>query len=201
MKAFLRTASILFHPLLMPLLGSAIYFYLTPRFVELRLMVSQLLAIAIITIAIPIVAYFLLKTLGRVESFYLKKVSERKYPLMLQSILLLLIIKINFDPYLNPEIYYFFTGILFTALAALIMVFFKFKISLHQAGVAGILFFLIGLSAHFKINLLSLISLFLFINGWVASSRLQAKAHNYSELILGFFAGAFPQFILYTFWL
>lgn len=201
MKALLKLGSILFHPLLMPFLGSAIYFYLTPRFIENELITSHLLAIGIITITIPIVVYFLLKTLGQVESIYLRNVQERKYPLMIQCILLLLIIKLVFNPFINPEIYYFFIGILFTVMSALITVFFKVKVSLHQAGVAGILFFLIGLSAHFKINLLPLISFFLFVNGWVASSRLQADAHTYPELITGFFIGAFPQFILYTFWL
>lgn len=201
MKAFLKLGSLLFHPLLMPLLGSAIYFYLTPRFIEPDLVTSRLFSIGIITITIPIVIFFLLKTIGQVESIYLRNVWERKYPLMIQCILLLLVIKMIFDPYLSPEIYYFFIGILFTTMTALIMVFFKVKVSLHQAGVAGILFFLIGLSAHFKINLLSLISLFLFVNGWVASSRLQAEAHTYGELISGFAIGAFPQFILYTFWL
>lgn len=201
MKALLKLGSILFHPLLMPFLGSAIYFYLTPRFIENELITSHLLAIGIITITIPIVVYFLLKTLGQVESIYLRNVQERKYPLMIQCILLLLIVKLVFNPFINPEIYYFFIGILFTVMSALITVFFKIKVSLHQAGVAGILFFLIGLSAHFKINLLPLISFFLFVNGWVASSRLQADAHTYPELITGFFIGAFPQFILYTFWL
>lgn len=201
MKAFLKLGSVLFHPLLMPLLGSAIYFYLTPRFIEPGVITSHLLAIGIITIAIPIVVFFLLKTLRQVESIYLRSARERKYPLMIQCIMLLLVIKLVFNPYINPETYYFFIGILFTVMTALITVFFKLKISLHQAGVAGILFFLIGLSVHFKINLLPLISFFLFVNGWVASSRLQAEAHTYPELAIGFFIGAFPQFILYTFWL
>lgn len=68
-------------------------------------------------------------------------------------------------------------------------------------GVAGILMFLVGISAHFKINLLVSISFFLFVNGWVASSRLNAKAHDYRELMLGLFIGALPQLILFNFWL
>src|SRR5690554_7227721 len=123
MNVFLRLGSILFHPLLMPLMGSIIYFNLTPRFIEPELITSQLLAISIVTIAIPLVIYFLLKSLGHVESIYLRNVQERKYPLMIQCILLLLIIKVVFSPYNNPEVYYFFVGILFTALTALIMVF------------------------------------------------------------------------------
>lgn len=201
MKIFLNIGSYLFHPLLMPLMGTAIYFYITPRFLEKELVTANLIAISIVTILIPIVLFFLLKSLGQVESIFLRNVGERKFPLMLQCILLLLIIKVVFNPYDNPELYYFFIGILFSSFTALIMVLFKVKVSLHQIGVAGILLFLVGLSAHFKVNLLVSISFFLFVNGWVASSRLQSNAHTYSELAIGLLIGALPQLILFNMWL
>jgi hypothetical protein len=81
------------------------------------------------------------------------------------------------------------------------MVFFKLKVSLHQMGVGGLLVFLVGLSAHFKINLLLTISFFLFVNGWVASSRLNNEAHTYPELLTGLFLGALPQLILFNLYL
>jgi len=201
MRLFLKLGSILFHPLLMPIMGTAIYFYITPRFVEYELVTANLFALTIVTVIIPIVVFFLLKTLRQVETIYLRNVKERKYPLMIQCVLLLLVIKMVFNPYDNPELYFFFVGILFSAFASLVMVLFKVKVSLHQIGVAGLLLFLVGLSAHFKINLLIPISFFLFANGWVASSRLQANAHSYLELGLGFLVGALPQLILFNMWL
>lgn len=201
MKIFLKLGSYLFHPLLMPIMGASIYCYITPRYLEKELVTANLFALAIVTVTIPIVLFFLLKNLGQVQSIYLKSVEERKFPLMLQCVLLLLIIKVVFNPYDNPELYYFFIGIIFSTFAALIMVIFKVKVSLHQMGVAGVLMFLVGLSAHFKVNLLVSISFFLFANGWVASSRLQEKAHTYIELALGLLVGALPQVILYNMWL
>jgi hypothetical protein len=201
MNTFLKAASYIFHPLLMPLLGTVLYFSVTPRYLEPELMRANLFAIAIITVFIPIVVFFLLKNLGVVETIYLKDVKERKFPLMIQCILLLLIIKMVFDPYEDPELYYFFVGMLFSAFSALVMVLFKLKVSLHQMGVAGILMFLVGLSAHFKINLLVTISFFLFVNGWVASSRLNSNAHTYPELGVGLLLGAIPQLILFNLWL
>jgi len=201
MRIFLKLGSYLFHPLLMPIMGASIYYYITPRFLEKELVSANLFALAIVTVTIPIVLFFLLKNLGQVQSIYLKSVEERKFPLMLQCVLLLLIIKVVFNPYDNPELYYFFIGIIFSTFAALIMVIFKVKISLHQMGVAGVLMFLVGLSAHFKVNLLISISFFLFANGWVASSRLQEKAHTHLELALGLLVGALPQVILYNMWL
>jgi len=201
MRFFLKAASYIFHPLLMPLLGTVLYFNVTPRYLEPELMRANLFAIGIITVLIPLVVFFLLKNLGVVETIYLKEVRERKFPLMIQCILLLLIIKMIFDPYEDPELYYFFVGMLFSAFSALVMVLFKLKVSLHQMGVAGILMFLVGLSAHFKINLLVTISFFLFVNGWVASSRLNSVSHTYPELGIGLLLGAIPQLILFNLWL
>ncbi|HLT49958.1 hypothetical protein [Aequorivita nionensis] len=201
MNLFLKTASYIFHPLLMPILGTILYYSVTPRYLDPQLVRVELFSIAIITILIPIVIFFFLKNLRVVETIYLKEVKERKFPLMIQCILLLLIIKMVFDPYEDPELYYFFVGILFSAFSALVMVFFKLKVSLHQMGVAGILMFLVGLSAHFKINLLITISFFLFVNGWVASSRLNNDSHTYPELGVGLLLGALPQLILFNLWL
>lgn len=201
MNVFLRIGAYLFHPLLMPILGVLLYFYTTPRFVEPELFRAKLMAVFIITLMIPIVTFFLLKNLGVVSSIHLPETKERKLPLMIQCILLLLIIKMVFDPYNNPELYYFFVAVLFSALTALILVFFKVKASLHQIGIAGVTMFLIALSIHFKVNLLLWIIFFVFANGWVASSRLQSGAHTLPELTIGFFVGLVPQLILLSYWL
>jgi len=201
MNFFLKAASYLFHPLLMPFLGTYIYYEVTPRYTEPQIVRMELFSIAIITIFIPLVLFFLLKSLKIVETIHLKEVSERKFPLMIHCILILLTIKIVFDPFVDPELYYFFVGMLFSALSALLMVFFKLKVSIHQMAVSGILIFLVGLSAHLKINLLVTISFFLLVNGWVASSRLASGSHTYPELVVGALLGAIPQLILFNFWL
>jgi hypothetical protein len=201
MNFFLKSASYLFHPLLIPLMGTVLYYAVTPKYIDPQFVRVEVFAIVILTILIPIVVFFLLKNLKVVETIYLRDVKERKFPLMIQCILLLLILKTVFDAYDDPELYYFFVGILFSAFSALVMVFFKLKVSLHQMGVGGLLVFLVGLSAHFKINLLLTISFFLFVNGWVASSRLNNEAHTYPELLTGLFLGALPQLILFNLYL
>ncbi len=201
MNRFLRFGAYALHPLLMPLLGVILYFVFTPRYVDFDLLRAKVFVVAIITILIPIIIFFLLKNLGVINSIHLETTKERKIPLMIQCILLLLIIKLVFDPYDNPELYYFFVGILFSAIAALLMIILKVKVSLHQIGIAGVTMFLIVLSIHFKINVLIWISLFFFLNGWVASSRLHTQSHNYLEIIFGFFIGLIPQIVMVNFWL
>ncbi len=185
----------------MPLLGCLIYYYVTPRFVEQEVINSTLFAIGIITVFIPIIIFFLLKSFGLVESIHLQEVKERKYPLMIQCLLLLAIIKMIFTNYEDPELYYFFVGILLSSITALVMAIFSVKISLHQMGVAGITMFVIALSIHFQVNLLFMISALLFINGWVGSSRLYTNSHTGIELILGLLIGVIPQLIALNLWL
>jgi hypothetical protein len=164
-------------------------------------MMAKLFAVIIITIFIPIISFFLLKTLGIITSTHLKNVTERKYPLMIQAMLSILIIKMVFKTYDDLELYFFFVGVLFTTLTALFLVLFKFKVSLHQMAIAGVSMFLIGLSLHFNINLLWVIASFAILNGLVATSRLHTKSHTYPELIIGFFIGVLPQLILFPYWL
>lgn len=201
MNYFLRLGAYLLHPLLMPLIGASIYYSITPRYVDSESIQSKLLVIVIVTILIPIVTYFLLKNLKLVQSIKLEEVSERKIPLMLQCVLIFIILRVLFDAYITPELYFFFVGILFSSFSALFLVIFKIKASLHQMGIAGLTFFVIALSVHFKINMLLWIGLLLFANGWVASSRLHTLSHSKAELVLGFFIGIIPQLLMLSFWL
>ena len=201
MDFLLKLAAYVFHPLLMPLLGVFLYYEISPRFTDPEIMWASLMAVSIITVFIPITIFFLLKNLGILSSIHLEGVSDRKVPLMIQCVLLLLIIKMVFDPYDNVELYYFFVGILFSTITALILVFFKFKVSLHQMGVSGVTMFLIALGIHFKVNVLLSVSFLFIANGWVATSRLHTKSHTGVELVGGFVIGVLPQLILINFWL
>ena len=201
MNYFLRSAAYIFHPLLIPLIGVRLYFGLTPRFIEPQIINAKTYAIIIITILIPLISYFLLKNLGLVKSINLKEVQERKFPLMIQTLLFLIIIKMVFSSYQSPEMYCFFVGVLFTTISALVLVLFNFKVSLHQMGVAGVTMFLIALSIHFNKNYLLEIGIFFLINGWVASSRLDTKSHTIPELVTGFFIGVIPQIMMLNYWL
>lgn len=200
MNQILRIAGYIFHPLLMPLFAVLWYYAITPRFLEPQVMLANIYAIATLTTFTPIVLFFMLKNIGIVSSIHLVDVRERKYPLMIQVLLLLLIIKLIFKPYQEIELYYFFVGILATSLTALFLVLFKFKVSLHQMAIAGVTMFLIGVSIHFNINMLGSISILCIVNGLVASSRIHTKSHSVIELCFGFFIGGIPQFLLFGFW-
>ncbi|MBQ4818760.1 hypothetical protein [Aquimarina sp. MMG016] len=185
----------------MPLIGSIIYFTTAPRFIPENIVMSKIIGLTIMTVLIPIVLFFILKSSGMITSFHLANVKQRKIPLLLQSILLLLVIKMIVDVYNYPELYFFFLGILFSSLSAIFIVLFNIKASLHMIGTGGVTMFTIALSIHFGMNLTILIAALMIANGLVATSRLHYKAHSNLELILGFLVGVIPQLTLVNFWL
>lgn len=197
----LKSISYIFHPLIMPLLGVVFYFSKTPRFIPDPVMKAKVFSITILTLILPILLYFLLKTIRKVESLDLKTSKERIIPLILNVLILVLILN-RVLPYDEiPELYYFYLGILFSTLTCLFLAFLKFKASIHMIGSAGFFMFAIALSIHFKININGTIALMCVIIGAIATSRLHLKAHTNSELLIGFIVGLMPQLILLNYWL
>lgn len=201
MNFILKSASFIFHPLFMPLAASVIYFSIAPRYIPENIVQAKIFGLIVVTVLIPIVLFFFLKTLGLIKSIHLADSKERKIPLLLQSLILLLVIKMILDVYNYPELYFFFLGVLISSLSAIFITFFNIKASLHMLGTGAVTMFCIALSIHFSINLTPFIALMMVINGWVASSRLHYNAHSDFELVLGFCIGVLPQLSLIKFWL
>ena len=199
MKWFIKLASYLFHPLWMPIVGAAIYFVITPRFLPYPIIKAKLLAIAILTIFIPIVFYFLLKNLGLVQNIKLANVRERRLPMLFFCLILLTVLNFILVGEEYTTLWYFFTGILYTSIIGFTLNIFKYKVSLHMMGIAGLTAFIISISVIYGTNLTYVIAFLLFSLGWTASSRIQEKAHSSSELITGLVIGAIPQLSLLLF--
>jgi membrane-associated HD superfamily phosphohydrolase len=185
----------------MPLLGVIFYFSKTPRFIPEPVMKAKVFSITILTIILPILLYFLLKTIKKVDSLELKTSKERIIPLTLSALIIFLILKrvLSYDEI--PELYYFYLGILFSTLTCLVLAILKFRASIHMIGSAGFFMFAVALSIHFKININGTIALMCIVMGGIATSRLHLKAHNNTELLIGFFVGLVPQIVLLNYWL
>jgi hypothetical protein len=201
MNYILKGISYVFHPLIMPLLGVLFYFEISPKFYPDEIIYVKLISLSILTIILPILLYFLLKTLGRVDSIELKTANERIIPLTVNCLIVVLILQRVISEHEIVELYYFFLGILISNLTCLVLAIVKFRASIHLIGISGLFMFFIALSIHFKININNTLALMSIITGAIATSRLHLKAHNYKELILGFFVGMLPQLILINYWL
>lgn len=202
MKDFiLKSISFVFHPLIMPLLGVLFYFSKTPRFIPDAVMKAKVFSIIILTIILPILLFFLLKTINKVDTIYLKSTRERLIPLLINCIIITLILLRVLPPNEIIELYYFFLGILCSTLACFILAVFKIKASIHMIAASGFFMFAVALGVHYKININGTIALMMIILGAIATSRLHLNAHTNQELVIGMFTGFFPQFIFLNYWL
>ncbi|MBO3115496.1 hypothetical protein J4050_01985 [Winogradskyella sp. DF17] len=202
MKDFiLKSISFVFHPLIMPLLGVLFYFSKTPRFIPESVMKAKVFSIVILTIILPVLLFFLLKTINKVETIYLKKTKERLIPLLINCIIVTLILIRVMPPNEILELYYFFLGILCSTLACFILAAFKIKASIHMIAASGFFMFAVAIGIHYKININGTIALMMIILGAIATSRLHLKAHTNRELLIGLFTGLFPQLVFVNYWL
>ncbi|MDX1543514.1 MAG: hypothetical protein R3214_06160 [Christiangramia sp.] len=200
MKFILKLASYLFHPLWMPFAGSLFYFLFIPRYFPAEIIKAKLLAIAIITIFIPVVFYFLLKNLGKVNNIFLETAEERKWPLFFFLLLSFMVLNQILNIYNYPGLFYYFVGILISATITYILTWFRIKLSLHMAGISGLLMFVAGFCIYFHLYFIYTISFLIIATGLTASSRLYYKAHSGWEIILGILAGLIPQLVVFNFW-
>jgi len=201
MNWFLKSISFVFHPIIMPLLGVVFYFSKSPRYFAEEVIEAKIISLTILTIVLPILLYFLLKTIGKTKSIYLKTTKERIIPLSLNIVICFLIIYRVLPSNQIIELYYFFLGVLLSTIVCLVLAILKFKASIHMIAIAGVLMFAIGISLHFGKNLNGSLALFCLIAGAIATSRLHLKAHTNVELVFGFCIGLFPQLLLLKYWL
>ena len=165
---------------------------------EVYLVIIQ---IVIITIFIPVTVYYLLLSLGRVDSIMLAHKNQRRLPLLFHAILLLILIRKSITIDYFPILYFFFLASFISTFWAFVFLFTRFKVSLHQLAIASFTVFAIGISLHYNVRMVGIVVPLILCNGIVASSRLEMKAHTSTELILGGLIGAIPQIGLMYFWL
>ena len=131
----------------------------------------------------------------------LSDISQRKIPLLLQIMLFSILIEKSITIDRFPPLYFFFAGGLVSAVMAFVLLFLKTKASIHMIGISALTVFIVGLSINNEVNTINLVTFFVLINGLVASSRLEMKAHSNKELVIGLLCGIIPQIGLLYFWL
>tara|TARA_R110002167_G_scaffold304613_6_gene508862 strand:+ start:2860 stop:3465 length:606 start_codon:yes stop_codon:yes gene_type:complete len=201
MKVFLRMVSYLFHPIFIPIAGTIAYFLVTPKYSPIELQSGNILPIFILTVIIPIIAYLILTNIGVVSSVFQPNVKERRYPLYIITLLLLMVVYKVIPNNFTIELYYYFLGLISATTASLLLLFFGYKSSLHVTGMASLLMFLLCLSIHFEKNITIALCLFIVTTGVVATSRIYLKVHDRTEVFIGLIIGLFSQLLTVRYWL
>jgi hypothetical protein len=201
LKKILPVFSYVFHPIFIPVYTALFYFFWNDSYYTNPEKYFALFQIVIITILLPILFYFALRMAGKVDSVMISEISQRKMPLVILCFLTILLIQKSITIERFPELHFFFLAGLISTIIALVLLFFKTKASLHMVAISALTVFAVGLSIHNQIQNLKVIAFLVLINGFVASSRLEMKAHTPKELVIGFLLGVIPQLLLLSFWL
>ena len=201
MKKILPFFSYLFHPIFIPLLGTLSYIFFNQGYYSSQQYLLLIFQVVIITFFLPLSFFYLLRTFGKVDTIMLSETSQRKIPLLLQIGLTYVLIEKSVTVDRFPELYFFFFAGICSTTIAFLLIYVKFKASIHMIALSALTFFVIGLSLHQQENGILIIAGLFFLTGIVASSRLIMKAHSPNELIVGYVTGMLPQLILWYFWL
>lgn len=201
LKKILPFFSYVFHPIFVPVYAALFYFFSNTTYYTNPEKYLAIVQIVIITIILPILFFFLLRSTGQINSMMVVTISQRKIPLVVQCFLTILLVRKSITLESFPEFHFFFLGGLISTIIALILLFFSIKASLHLVAISALTIFVIGLSIHNQMLNSYWIAFLVFMNGIVASSRLEMKAHTPRELVIGFFAGILPQLFLLPLWL
>ena len=201
MKKTLPFFSYLFHPIFIPVFAALFYFFFNESYFTNPEKYFVVFQIVVITILLPILFFFLLRATGTVDSIMLSDISQRRIPLVIQCFLTILLLRKSITLDRFPELHFFFLAGLLSTVLALVLLFFRIKASLHMLTISALTLFIIGLSLHNQTRNIIIIAFLILMNGFVASSRLEMKAHTAKELLIGFLLGIIPQLLLLKFWL
>ena len=188
-KRIAEIISYIFHPMLMATLLIGLLYLFAPSVIQplnSETIKTVLAVIFLLTCIIPMLSVGALKITSSISSMKLENRRERIMPFMFISIYYgvttyMFVIKLGLDGVIMVV---FTTITLMIVLITIITSF--FKISVHSAGIWGLLGFLI--SIHYKFpdsQLFWPILIVLVLAGGVNSSRLLLNAHSPKEVSLG----------------
>lgn len=193
--------SIVFHPLLMPMLGFILIFgsgtYLS--FIPIQGKKLILLIVATGTFILPVSLIPAFMYFNWVKKIEMETSRERIYPLIFTSFFYYLtyfmLKKIHAPAFLE----YFMLG---TTIAVFInlLVSFRWKISAHALGMGGLTALVTGLTIISKINYLPMFILVVLASGLVCSSRLFLDAHKPADIYIGYLIGFLSVFSMLYFY-
>jgi hypothetical protein len=197
MKKIAHALSLLFHPIFMPLLGFFIIFNsgIYESGISWEYKKYFYLINILFTVFLPLALISLLFYLNQVQSIELNSRRERSVPLMLTAVSFFLLVMVLHHVIPVPILEGFSLAEFFVVFVLYIASYW-FKVSLHLSGLGGICGLIFVLSVFFGKDLLTFLSIALFVSGVVASSRLFLKAHSILEIISGYLIGFSGTFFI-----
>lgn len=190
-KLLSQIFSVLFHPMLMPVLGIFLIFNLGSHlsFMPYEAKRAIYITVFLTTCILPISLLPLLYQFKAIKSFAMQTSRERLWPIIFTALFsylgLLLLKKMGLSGVL--QIFILSTLIALFAAGA-ITVF--WKISLHMMGIGGVTGAILAMGLRYNLDVTLFLSLLILASGLTGSSRLYLGAHTPAQVYAGYFLGA-----------
>jgi len=188
-----KIISYIFHPLLMTTFIFTLLLYFFPNMVysirnEFRW--QFIIAVFLITFIIPGISSLMLKRTGYVSSLQMPDRAERKWPFIFTIFIYIIDSFFFYKTFQQDSFFVLIIALVTFNMIVLAIISLWWKISIHGAGVGGLLIFYLVCSflSHSPLNLFLLIAI-IMISGAVMSARLLLNSHTLSQVVVGFCVG------------
>jgi hypothetical protein len=185
-----KVVSCIFHPVLMPLLGVLLIFnsgiYVAEVPFEFKRFVYAMVILCTAVLPLTLLpALYLFKSVGRIT---LDEKQERIIPLFFTTVCFLMgyFMLARYSPVKLINLFLF--SCVVVALVTLLISFF-WKISLHMAGIGGLIAMIFVISLTYTVDMTVYLSVALLVAGIIASSRLALQKHSIWQVVAGFLVG------------
>lgn len=189
-KKLANAISFLLHPIFMPLLGVFVIFNSKVYVADVPWHYQKMvyLMVIVFSVLLPLSFIPLLMFWKSLKDIKMNDRKERFIPMVFTTISFYMahyfVARIGISDLLSI---YTFSISLVSLLVLGISLF--YKISIHLAGIGGIVGLIAGLSFIFEVQLVLFMIAALLLSGFVATARLYLKAHKSSEVYSGFLLG------------
>jgi membrane-associated phospholipid phosphatase len=196
-KRLTQLISFVFHPVFAPLYGvflifqSNIYITYTLGFFAKAIIYGTL---AVNCVLFPVLCIYFLYRKKFISDIYLSKQEERFFPLLFIASFYLftyyLLFKIHVPAIISSFI---FSG--FVSSCLLILLNFKWKISMHTTAIGALIGLLFLMSRIFMTDVFWLMAIVIFIGGLVGYARLYSNQHSAGEVYTGYLIGFISEIL------
>ncbi|MEZ5011781.1 MAG: phosphatase PAP2 family protein [Bacteroidales bacterium] len=182
--------SVLFHPAFLPVYGLLLIFNAPTFMVHLPYDIKRiifLMATVNMTV-VPLALMPLLKYRNMITSYGMETTRERVIPLTL-GVMMYTVTTIIFFTYQIPVLIKSFMLASTVTSFIILVITFRWKISIHSAGMGGLLATAMALSVRMNADLRWVVMAIIFLSGVVMASRLYLRVHTPAQVYTGFVAG------------
>jgi len=194
-----KLISSILHPVVMPTIGVLLYLILS----DLRIVFVQKLSlvgvVVVATYLIPVLLLVVLKSIGVIDSYQVKTIPERKFPVIFMIVLFFFVGKSLYNVTMIRDISFLFFGTCVGLILVYLIFSLQVKTSLHLLSMGSAVGYFIVFQFTQNITVIPIILIFIVLSGVLASSRLYLKAHTKKEVYLGFTIGVLSQLATFYF--